>query len=104
MQNEYDREKRALLTENAELREEATNLQSEFDFQRSQLNKEIDSLGEECDRLTQQLLEKEGLLHGQEKLLEALQKEGNGEQIQEYLGNMKTIFNRMEISKGQDNE
>ena len=77
MLNEFDREKRALLTENAELREEIVNLQNEFDFQRSQLNKEIESLSEDCERLNQQLLEKEDLLNGQEKLLEALKSDGN---------------------------
>lgn len=77
MLNEFDREKRALLTENAELREEIANLQNEFDFQRSQLNKEIESLSEDCERLNQQLLEKEDLLNGQEKLLEALKSDGN---------------------------
>jgi chromosome segregation ATPase len=102
MQNEFERERRALLNENNELREEVSNLQSEFDFQRSQLNKEIESLSEDCERLSNKLLEKDDLLAGQEKLLEGLKNESNAEQIQEYIANMKAIFDRMEISKGHE--
>ena len=35
-----------LITENTQLKDEITNLQNEFDFQRSQLTKEIEGLNE----------------------------------------------------------
>jgi hypothetical protein len=43
------------LQENSELNEHVDNLQSEFDFQRAQLGKEIDSLNDEIGRLNLEL-------------------------------------------------
>lgn len=37
-------------------------------------------------------------------MLEALKTDGNQEQIQEYLSNMKTIFGRMEFSRGHQEQ
>jgi peptidoglycan hydrolase CwlO-like protein len=92
--NEFEREKRLLLNENADLREEVENLQGEFDFQRAQLNKEIESLNDEIEQLTKEINDRNEILGEQERLLASLETEQNSDQIQECLANIKSIFDR----------
>ena len=50
-------------------------MQNEFDFQRAQLNKEIESLNEDITRLSMELAEKNELLVTSEQLLEGVKSE-----------------------------
>ncbi len=61
-QAEAEREKRQLHNYNNELNQRIEDMQSEFDFQRTQLNKEIESLGEQNDELMKVVQEKEEVI------------------------------------------
>lgn len=69
-----------LLTENTQLKDEINNLQNEFDFQRSQLTKEIEGLSEESDRLMRILDEKNIILSAQNEMITSLKGESRDQE------------------------
>jgi hypothetical protein len=70
---ESERDKRQLIQENSELQQRVEDMQSEFDFQRTQLNKEIESLGEQLDEVVKITQEKEEVIFLIENLVKDLE-------------------------------
>jgi hypothetical protein len=70
-------------------------MQSEFDFQRAQLNKEIESLGQQLDDLLKVAQEKEELIFLIENLLKDLEN-GNTSRVHELRHNVEELKRNIE--------
>ena len=85
---ESERDKRQLIQENAELQQRVEDMQSEFDFQRTQLNKEIESLGEQLEEVVKITQEKEEDIFLIENLVKDLEN-GNTSRVHELRHNVE---------------
>jgi hypothetical protein len=92
---ESERDKRQLIQENAELQQRVEDMQSEFDFQRTQLNKEIESLGEQLDEVVKITQEKEEVIFLIENLVKDLEN-GNTSRVYELRQNVEELKRNIE--------
>lgn len=70
-------------------------MQSEFDFQRTQLNKEVESLGEQCDDMFKIIQEKEEVIFLIENLVKDLEN-GNTSRVNELKTNVEELKKNIE--------
>ena len=73
-------------------------MQSEFDFQRTQLNKEIESLGEQLDEVVKITQEKEEVIFLIENLVKDLEN-GNTSRVHELRQNVEELKRNIETRK-----
>ena len=93
---ESERDKRQLIQENSELQQRVEDMQSEFDFQRTQLNKEIESLGEQLDEVVKITQEKEEVIFLIENLVKDLEN-GNTSRVHELRHNVEELKRNIEM-------
>ena len=85
-----------LTAQNAQLKEQITNLQNEFDFQRAQLTKEIEGLNEECDKLMRVLEDKDGILSAQNEMIMSLKGQAHNHEPN---SDFRSAHERMEVGE-----